>query len=74
MPCAAIIGRLVDRPGDDEQVLLRAMTIIGQAKIFCGWGTNRVLHWETISESRIRSVQTMIREQVHAIFRSVRHG
>ena len=37
-PCCAIVGRLIDRPPDHEQVLLHAMTIIGQAKIFCGWG------------------------------------
>jgi AcrR family transcriptional regulator len=71
-PCTAIIGRLLDRPPDDEQVKLRAMMIIGQAKIFCGWGTSRVLHWDTVSEARVRAVQTVIREHIEAIFRSVR--
>jgi AcrR family transcriptional regulator len=71
-PCAALIGRLTERPADDEQVLLRAMTIIGQAKIFCGWGTKRVLRSEAVSETRLRSIQALIREQVHAIFRSIR--
>ena len=63
---------LLDRPPDDEQVKLRAMMIIGQAKIFCGWGTSRVLHWDTVSEARVRAVQTVIREHIEAIFRSVR--
>ena len=71
-PCCAIIGRLIDRPPDHEQVLLHTMTIIGQAKIFCGWGTNRVLHWETISEARIRSAQSIVRQNVQAIFRGAR--
>lgn len=71
-PCCEIIGRLIDRPADDEKVLLHSMTLIGQAKIFCGWGTNRVLRWETIGEARIRAAQSVIREHVQAIFRSSR--
>jgi TetR/AcrR family transcriptional regulator, regulator of cefoperazone and chloramphenicol sensitivity len=71
-PCCSIIGRLIDRPPQHEQVLLHAMTIIGQAKIFCGWGTNRVLHWDTIGEARVRSAQVIVREHIQAIFRSPR--
>lgn len=71
-PCCAIIGRLIDRPPRDEQVLLHAMTIIGQAKIFCGWGTNRVLHWDTIGEARVRSAQSVVRQHIQAIFRGTR--
>jgi AcrR family transcriptional regulator len=71
-PCCAIIGRLIDRPPQDEQVLLHAMTIIGQAKIFCGWGTSRVLHWDTIGDERVRSAQSVVRQHIHAIFRNAR--
>ena len=67
-PCAAIVGRLVQRKPDDEQVLLRTMMLIGQAKIFCGWGPERALRWDTIGERRVRAVQALVREQVHAIF------
>jgi AcrR family transcriptional regulator len=72
-PCCAIIGRLIDRPPHDETVLLHAMTLIGEAKIFCGWGTNRVLHWDTIGDGRIRAAQTIIRQHVQAIFRGARN-
>lgn len=71
-PCCAIIGRLIDRRPDDEKVLLHTMTLIGQAKIFCGWGTNRVLHWDTIGETRIRAAQSVIRGNIQAIFRAPR--
>ena len=71
-PCCAVIGRLIDRPPQHEQVLLHAMTIIGQAKIFCGWGTSRVLHWDTVDEARVRSAQSVVREHIHAIFRGAR--
>jgi hypothetical protein len=71
-PCCAVIGRLIERPPQHEQVLLHAMTIIGQAKIFCGWGTNRVLHWDTMSEERIRAAQLIVRQHIQAIFRDSR--
>jgi TetR/AcrR family transcriptional regulator, regulator of cefoperazone and chloramphenicol sensitivity len=71
-PCCAIIGRLIDRPPHHEQVLLYAMTLIGQAKIFCGWGTGRVLHWDTVDEARVRSAQSVVRQNIRAIFRSAR--
>lgn len=71
-PCCAIIGRLIERPPDDEKVLLHTMTLIGQAKIFFGWGANRVLHWDTIGEARIRAAQSVVRQHVQAIFRGTR--
>jgi AcrR family transcriptional regulator len=71
-PCAAIVGRLTGRPANDEQVLLRAMTIIGQAKIFCGWGSNRVLRTDAISVDQVRTIQALVREHIHAIFRTTR--
>jgi TetR/AcrR family transcriptional regulator, regulator of cefoperazone and chloramphenicol sensitivity len=71
-PLCEIIGRLIGRPPSDEKVLLHSMTLIGQAKIFCGWGTNRVLHWEKIDEARIRAAQSVVRENVQAIFRGTR--
>ncbi|HET7884040.1 MAG TPA: CerR family C-terminal domain-containing protein, partial [Acetobacteraceae bacterium] len=71
-PCCAVIGRLIGRPPHNEQVLLHAMTIIGQAKIFCGWGTNRVLRWDTIGEARVRKAQAVVREHIEAVFRAAR--
>jgi AcrR family transcriptional regulator len=72
IPCCAIIGRLIDRPPHHEQVLLHAMTIIGQAKIFCGWGTRRVLHWDSVGAARVRSAQAVVRQHIQAIFRRAR--
>jgi len=67
-PCCAIVGRLIGRPPDDEQVLLRMLTIIGQAKMFCGWGTQHLLRWDTIDAARVKAAQAIIREHVEAIF------
>jgi AcrR family transcriptional regulator len=71
-PICAVIGRLIDRSPDDELVLLHAMTIIGQAKIFCGWGTARLLHWDTIGEDRVRSAQSVVRQHIEAAFSGAR--
>jgi AcrR family transcriptional regulator len=73
-PCCEIISRLIGRPSTDELVLLHAMTIIGQAKIFCGWGTNQILHWDVIGEARIQSAQSIVRQHIKAIFRNARSG
>jgi AcrR family transcriptional regulator len=71
-PICAVIGRLIDRAPDEELVLLHAMTIIGQAKIFCGWGTTRLLHWDTIGEDRVRSARSVVRQHITAAFSGAR--
>ena len=73
-PCCALIARLTGRQPDDEQVLLRAMTIIGQAKIFCSWGTSRILRWDSIGEARVRAAQAVVRRHIEAIFYLHRGG
>jgi AcrR family transcriptional regulator len=73
-PCCAVIGRLTGRPPQDELVLLQAMTIIGQAKIFCSWGTTRVLQWDSTGEGRIRLAQSVVRRNIQAIFREPARG
>lgn len=68
-PCAELVGRLTERPPDDEQVVLRTLMIIGQAKVFCGWAPARLLHWHCAAPEHVPAVQTLLREQIHAIFR-----
>jgi TetR/AcrR family transcriptional regulator, regulator of cefoperazone and chloramphenicol sensitivity len=67
-PMCAVIGRLIGRAHNDEVVLLHAMTIIGEAKIFCGWGTGRVLRWDEITEDRVRSAQSVVRQHIRSMF------
>lgn len=67
-PCAALVGRLVDRPADDEHVLMRTIALLGQAKGFNSCGAERMLGWDTLGESRVRAVQALLREHVAAIF------
>lgn len=69
-PCAAIIARLVGRPPDDEQVLMRAVALLGQAKAFSSCGAERLLGWKSIGEDRVRAVQALLREHTAAVFRA----
>ena len=71
-PTSALVGRLVDRPADDEQVVLRTLMILGQAKIFCSRSVVRALGWETIGESRVDAVKALVHQHTRAICRSLK--
>jgi AcrR family transcriptional regulator len=71
-PGAALVGRLLDRPADDEQVVLRTLMILGQAKIFCSRSVMRGLCWTTIGEGRLRGVKTLVHEHTRAICRDLK--
>lgn len=66
-PCAALIGRLLDRPADDEHVMLRTIAIFGQASVFCHLGAQRALGWGEFTDDRVRAVQAMVRQHAEAI-------
>jgi AcrR family transcriptional regulator len=70
-PCAALVGRLMSQPADEEATLLRTLTILGQVVIFCNRKGPRVLAWEQIDEARVKSIQTLVREHTQAIFRTI---
>jgi hypothetical protein len=68
VPCRLLIARLTGLEADDERVLLRVMTTIGLAKVFCGWGVAGFLGWTTIGPDRVRTIQTTIGDQIEALF------
>jgi len=71
-PGAALVGRLVDRPAEDEQVVLRALMILGQAKILGSRSVVRSLGWKAIDGSRVDSVRSMVNEHTRAICRALK--
>jgi AcrR family transcriptional regulator len=71
-PSTALVGRLVDRPAEDEQVLLRTLMILGQTKIFCSRSVVRALGWDTVGDSRLREVKAMVHQHTRAICRSLK--
>jgi AcrR family transcriptional regulator len=71
-PSSALVGRLVDRPASDEQVVLRTLMILGQAKIFCSRSVVRALGWDTVGEPRMRTVKALVHQHTRAICRSLK--
>jgi AcrR family transcriptional regulator len=71
-PSTALVGRLVDRPAEDEQVVLRTLMILGQTKIFCSRSVVRALGWDTVGDSRLREVKAMVHQHTRAICRSLK--
>lgn len=67
-PCAALIGRLVNRTADEEFTLIRTLLILGQVVMFCNKGAQLVLKWSDFDEDRVRAVQALVREHTMAIF------
>ena len=68
-PCAALIGKLVDRPPADEEVLLRTITMLGQISIFCHKGALQLLGWTGCDEDQVRAIQALVRRQTDAALR-----
>lgn len=66
-PAAALVGRLLDQPADDESVMMRTMALFGQVSVFCYVGAQRALGWEKITEERVRAIQSLIRQHAEAI-------
>lgn len=67
-PVASLIGRLMNRPPDDEQVRMRVVALLGEAKAFGCWGSDRVLGWHCSDPARIHAVQQLLRTHAAAIF------
>jgi TetR/AcrR family transcriptional regulator, regulator of cefoperazone and chloramphenicol sensitivity len=71
-PAAGLVGRLMDRPPEDEQVVLRTLMILGQVKIFCSRSVMRGFGWQTIDADRVRTVQSLVNEHTRAICRALK--
>ncbi len=66
-PSAALVGRILDQPADDEQVMLRTIAIVGQVSVFCHLGAQRALGWREFTDERVRAVQDLVRQHAAAI-------
>lgn len=71
-PSSALVGGLLGRPAEDEQVVLRTLMILGQAKIFCSRSVIRALGWDTVDESRVNAVKALVHQHTRAICRSLK--
>jgi TetR/AcrR family transcriptional regulator, regulator of cefoperazone and chloramphenicol sensitivity len=70
-PCALLVGKLTGQPSDAEQTLLRTVALLGQVSVFCNRKAHQVLDWQELDETRVRTIQAVVREHTRAIFRKV---
>jgi TetR/AcrR family transcriptional regulator, regulator of cefoperazone and chloramphenicol sensitivity len=67
-PCAALVGRLLNREPQDDATVLRALVILGQITVFCNHGAMRALGWSDFSTERVCAIQALVREQTRLVF------
>jgi AcrR family transcriptional regulator len=66
-PCIELVARLLGTPTEDEPTELRAMSLLGQVTVFCHKGAQA----DQLTPERVRTIQGLVREQTHAIFRTI---
>lgn len=68
---ATIVGRLLGRPADDEETLLRTMTLTGQLTVFqCAPRSVLArLNWDAVDAKRLALLKRVIHEQTAALLR-----
>jgi TetR/AcrR family transcriptional regulator, regulator of cefoperazone and chloramphenicol sensitivity len=66
---AAIIGRLIGLPADDEEVRIRAVALSGQFQVFhvCRRMTLRLLDWDEIDTERQALVKKVVRDHTREV-------
>ncbi|MBD0336648.1 MAG: DUF1956 domain-containing protein [Cyanobacteria bacterium Co-bin13] len=65
-PCAGLIARVLDKPSDDPECVVRAFSLFGQVLIFrtVREVTLKTLGWEDFSGDRLELIRTVIQLQV----------
>jgi AcrR family transcriptional regulator len=69
-PCLGLVGRLLDKPTDDPDMVFRTLTLIGQVVIFCNNGVRHVMKSPELSEENVRTIQVLVRAQTQAVIRA----
>ncbi|MFP3181910.1 MAG: CerR family C-terminal domain-containing protein, partial [Paraburkholderia sp.] len=70
---AAIVGRLLGRPADDEETLIRTLTLNGPIAAFHLHGRKslRVLGWDGFNAARLAKLMGIVKEQTVTLLQSM---
>ena len=70
---SAIVGRLLGRPADDEETLIRTMALSGQLTVFqvARRSVLTKLNWDAVDADRLALLKRIVREQTGALLRSM---
>ncbi|MHA1525126.1 MAG: CerR family C-terminal domain-containing protein [Alphaproteobacteria bacterium] len=68
--CAGLVARLVGRPADDETVLIKATTLLGQVLVFRAARSLvlRRLGWQGYDTGQVAMIQAVVRQNLTLIF------
>jgi len=67
-PCSAVLARLIRRPAEDEETVLRTIALLGQVTIFCNKPTRRALGWSEFNPARVAQIRAVVRRHTEALF------
>lgn len=67
--CSALIARVIGAAPEDEEVLVRASTVIGQVMVFraARAAIQRRLGWDDFGPERVAAIKRVVRDQVTAM-------
>jgi AcrR family transcriptional regulator len=70
---AGIVGRLLGRPADDEETLIRTMSVSGQLHVFQVARKSMLarLNWDRVDASRLEMLKRILREHSAVLLRSM---
>ena len=70
---STIVGRLLGRPADDEETLIRTMTLSGQLMVFqlARRSVMTKLNWDEVHAGRLALLQKVLREHTESLLRSM---
>ena len=70
---STIVGRMLGRPADDEETLIRTMTLSGQLMVFQHARRSMLtkLNWDEVDAGRLALLQKVIREHTGWLLRSM---
>lgn len=69
-PCLGLLCRLHGKPSTDEEMMLRALAIIGQVVIFCSNPNRPIMPNAGLDPESVRLTKRVVREHVEAICRA----
>jgi len=70
---AGIVGRLLGRPADDEETLIRTMSVSGQLHVFQVARKSMLarLNWDRVDAGRLEMLKRILREHSAVLLRSM---
>jgi TetR/AcrR family transcriptional regulator, regulator of cefoperazone and chloramphenicol sensitivity len=73
---STIVGRMLGRPPDDEETLIRTMMLSGQMHVFhfARKSVLTKLNWDTIDANRLALLKRVIRDHISALLRAMAHA